>query len=365
MGWSRRSVLAAALLAASLVGGPPAARAQGGPYEVGVYYFPGWRKAPEIINRAPWDVIRPYPEREPELGWYEDGTDEVTRRQLGWMQEYGVTFVIYDWYWLNNFGVSLNHAVDAYRRSDARQNLKFSLLWANHSDVPSSMEQYDQIVDYWIANYFSSDDYYKVDGKPAVFIFSPGLLDRDAHKFGSNAKALLARAQARAVAAGLPGIYFVAATQALDQPVKEVLPATGYAALSAYNYHSGLSGTDDKRRMSISYAELADGYAEVWDWMMANATLPYFVPATSGWDKRPWGGSKEPEHDNSVSDPAAFGAHLERARAVLDRHPDKTRRTVVICCWNEFGEGSYIEPTKRYGFAYLEQVRRVFGATQQ
>jgi hypothetical protein len=33
----------------------------------------------------------------------------------------------------------------------------------------------------------------------------------------------------------------------------------------------------------------------------------------------------------------------------------------VICCWNEFGEGSYIEPTQKNGFSYLEKIKKVFG----
>ena len=39
---------------------------------------------------------------------------------------------------------------------------------------------------------------------------------------------------------------------------------------------------------------------------------------------------------------------------------DRSNR--VICCWNEFGEGSYIEPTKKDGFSYLEKVKKVFGS---
>ena len=44
--------------------------------------------------------------------------------------------------------------------------------------------------------------------------------------------------------------------------------------------------------------------------------------------------------------------------------PEKTMRTVVICCWNEYGEGNYIEPTKKYQFQFLEKVKKTFGTTQ-
>ena len=34
--------------------------------------------------------------------------------------------------------------------------------------------------------------------------------------------------------------------------------------------------------------------------------------------------------------------------------------TLVFCCWNEFGEGHYIEPTRGYGFDYLDVIRDTF-----
>jgi len=36
-------------------------------------------------------------------------------------------------------------------------------------------------------------------------------------------------------------------------------------------------------------------------------------------------------------------------------------RILSINCWNEWTEGSYLEPDTKYGMAYLEAVREVFG----
>ena len=58
-----------------------------------------------------------------------------------------------------------------------------------------------------------------------------------------------------------------------------------------------------------------------------------------------------------MSTPATFTQHLKAAKAYLDQYPQKTRRTLVICAWNEFGEGSYIEPTRLAGKAYLEAIQ--------
>jgi len=88
--------------------------------------------------------------------------------------------------------------------------------------------------------------------------------------------------------------------------------------------------------------------------------VPYIIPMTSGWDKGPWGGSTDKEHDKSISTPDTFEKHLRAAKARMDSYPSQSMKTGIICCWNEFGEGSYIEPTKKYGTQYLERVKKVF-----
>ena len=70
------------------------------------------------------------------------------------------------------------------------------------------------------------------------------------------------------------------------------------------------------------------------------------------------GSSKDSEHDNSVSTPESFEAHLRTARDVMDTHPVKTLKMGVICCWNEFGEGSYIEPQRNGSSAIWRKSNR-------
>jgi hypothetical protein len=80
-----------------------------------------------------------------------------------------------------------------------------------------------------------------------------------------------------------------------------------------------------------------------------------------GWDRRPWGGSNPAKLDDSIPTPQEFEAHLLEAKKLMDDNPVKTKKMGIICCWNEFGEGSYLEPTKKFGFSYIEKVKKVFG----
>lgn len=327
--------------------------------DVGVYYFPGWHNT---ASRDTWNPIQSNGGLEPLLGWYEVANPEILDRQLGWMNQYGINFVVFDWYTeQKSSGIYRNPAIDGYLKSSSKGFVKFAILWANNAMSPRSLVEYDDMVNWWINEYFRSGSYYELNGKPVVLIVAPDLLSASASVLGLTTRDLLDRARHLARLHGMEGIYFVASTQALAANVEHVLPAAGFDALSAYNYHFGLAGQFVKKTSSHSYPELASGYSQSWNWIVRNSKLPYFIPLTAGWDRKPWGGSNDPLHDNSESDPDSFEAHLREGKALMEKYPAETNSTAIICCWNEFGEGSVIEPTKKYGFSYLEKVRKVFG----
>lgn len=334
--------------------------AQANDYRVGVFYFPGWKdKQVGAPSALPWAPIKAFPQREPLLGWYDEGADNVMQQQLNWMQSYGVDFVVFDWYFIGGRKVVLEHALAAYLRAPNRSKTKFSILWANHSGMPKNMGDWQSMVWYWIKYYFPRPEYMRNNGSPVVFIFSADALKNQAATFGMTSKDLLENAQVMARAAGFPGIDFVAGTGAYLSMIDSFAKDSGYSAFSAYNYHQGPLSPNNTP--SHSYKELDEGYRSHWQRFAEKGSLPLIVPMTSGWDKRPWGGSKDAAHDNSLSTPEEFSRHLEAAKNFMDANPELTSRMGVICCWNEFGEGSYVEPTKKDGFLYLEKIKKVFG----
>ena len=55
----------------------------------------------------------------------------------------------------------------------------------------------------------------------------------------------------------------------------------------------------------------------------------------------------------------AFEACLWKARRYLDERPQQAP-LITINSWNEWTEGSYLEPDTASGMAYLEAIRDVF-----
>lgn len=331
-------------------------------YRIGVHYFPGWKD--NQLGAAypmPWEKIKPFPEREPALGWYPEGDVNIMSKQLEWMGQYGIDYVVFNWFWSRNNQPILAHALNAYLQASNKHGVQLAIKWANHTSYFFSKQQFEAMFRFWAQRYMFRNDYLKVDGKPVVFIFSAEVLNRNAVAIGMNSASLIAMADSIFKEAGLAGIKFIGGAGGA-QPGFDYTATSGYAGFSAYNFHgAALKRFPGGRQTSHSYAELDEGYQDHWGWFLTRADGLYVVPMTSGWDKRPWGGSKDPEHDQSVSTPVQFEAHLLAAKRLMDANPDKTKRMGVICCWNEFGEGSYIEPTKQDGFSYLDKVKKVFG----
>jgi hypothetical protein len=328
-------------------------------YKIGAYYYPGWTDSPGQWWNPPWEKIKPFPDREPLLGWYPEKEVWVAEKHINWASEYGIDFFAYDWYW-DGRKPFLHHAIDAYLKAKNKSKIKFCLLWANHSEIPESLSQFNSMVDYWNTNYFKDPQYLKIQEKPVVIVFSPEHMRNNASRFGETALELFTYARKKAVDSGLNGIYFVGCTPATSYWVKDYMPKNGYDALTAYNYHSKgfFGGFTGKEPLAVNYTQLLDGYKCQWTWILENSRLPFFLPITAGWDKRPWGSNSV--HDSCASTPELFMGMLKEAKAIVDRYPIKTEKTVLICAWNEYGEGSYVEPTKKWQFKYLEAVKKVF-----
>lgn len=349
--------LLAALVSMHMLGAAPAAELP----QVGVYYFPGWKNnMPGAPSKRPWEPIQKFPAKEPLIGWYDEGEPDVVAKQLAQMRRAKIDFIVFDWYWAQGNKPFLEHALKAFLAAPDWPGMRFALLWANHDKIPNSIENFDKMIEYVCRNYLTRPDHLRIDGKPVFFFFSQENLRDRAKELGLHPRALLQRARQIARDTGVGEVFLVASAEAVTHWVTDYGKETGYDAYSAYNYHRGFEGRFvPDRPVSRSFNELADAYAMSWKWIIDNSPVPYIVPGTAGWNKRPWGGSRDPLHDDSEASPAEFEKHLRQLRQTLDRNPEKTRRTTVLCCWNEHGEGSVIEPTKEWGNTRIDAIRNV------
>ena len=59
--------------------------------------------------------------------------------------------------------------------------------------------------------------------------------------------------------------------------------------------------------------------------------------------------------------PQRFGEALRSAKQFLDNSADLKTKLLTVNSWNEWTEGSYLEPDTEHKYAYLDEIRAVFG----
>ena len=329
-------------LAIARTGYMPEPKPVRGPVEVGAYYFPGWNTA------SRWQPLQRFPERRPVLGWYREGDPEVADWQIKWAVEHGINFFLYDWYW-DRGARHLEHGLhDAYFKARYRHLLKFCLLWANHNPAhTSTQEDCLAVARYWIENYFRRPEHLTVDGKPVMIIFSTHRLTEDLGSAGVT-KAFEAM-RAECVRAGLKGLHLVACVG--DAGGARHAAQEGYDAVTAYNW-PGLGMTGEGKY--APYETLVPAYLRHWEHIIEQGTIPLSpLPICGGWDSRPWHGENNLIRYGRT--PELFAKHLRDAKQLL-----QSGNMILVEAWNEWGEGSYIEPHQEFGFGYLDAIREVF-----
>lgn len=262
------------------------------------------------------------------------------------------------------------------------------------------LQVHDKITQLWMDKYFKRKDYLRdPDGRPIVYLYFPQDLESRAAYYGITMKELLTRSQNMAKSAGYGGIKFIAVTagpmmqhemlyalptkwrptnprepwrggeyidKLLLQDYNPRLKAMGFEGNTTYVYHMF------EKQHNRSYADMRETYRLHWEkWSELYKDDPNFeyqVPVAMGWDMRPMGGTwpqptgfpSEPDKDRVHSTKATFKAKLLDAQKHSAKYRATNGSTIMICCWNEYLEGNYIEPTEGHGFDYLEAIQEVF-----
>jgi hypothetical protein len=317
--------------------------------EVCAYYFPGWE------SDAKWDCIRKVaPDRKPLLGYYDESNPACVDWQIKWALENGVSCFLVDWYWVQG-RQHLTHWFDAYRRARYRDSLKVAIMWANHNPPGThSPEDWRQVASHWIERYFTLPGYYRIDGKPAVFIWDPHAIRNDLG--GSQAvREAFDKSKEMARAAGFGGITLIALGYDFSESHIRTLTQEGYFGVTTY--HEWGSGIDGQvNRKLFQYEDVVHESPAAWTRRnQAAGDLVYYPLVDTGWDSRPWHGHKSMVVQGRT--PALFEDLLQHARTFCK---DNHKSMLILGPVNEWGEGSYIEPCTEFGFEMMEAVRGVF-----
>lgn len=394
-------LLAASLFALpTLASAKPRKQASESSVQVACYYFGNYHpgdprnEVQKGHGWSEWELVKNAKPRFPghqqphiPLWGYTDESDaKVMAQKIKAASDAGIDAFIFDWY--DYDGPFLDDALDkGFLHAKNRSRLKFALMWANHDwydihpyhrGTPQKLlypgkvtnESFDRICDRIIKNYFLQKNYWKIEGKPYFSFYDLGNL---VNSFGSveATRAAFARFRTQAVAAGLPGLHLNAVVWGSTILPGEVAPANygrlvkelGFDSATSYVWihHVGLP------TLQTDYNWVRNQYFGYWDKVTKELEVPYFPNVTMGWDPSPRA-AQDQEYGNfgypfmniiGGNTPENFQQALRMTKDRLLAQPSGSR-ILNINCWNEWTEGSYLEPDTVHKYTYLDAVRSVF-----
>ncbi len=336
---------------------------------------------------------------EPLWGYENEANPVAVARKIDAALAAGVNVFIYDWYWYGGRPFLEGALNDGFLNAPNNERMKFYLMWANHdvtklwdNKVDSKQKNdilwradvsYDEFVEKLVprfVGYFKKPNYYKINGKPVFSVYDMKVLIRGMGGCENVKKALVVLEKA-AVDAGLKGVHYMVNcpitpyTIGKDFPIpnnpkataEEVVKYLGFESFTTYNWVSERWNAMAKAKPELTYAQWVDICFE------RNKTIAdryrdgqFFPHVSIGWDTNPRYPASDYRPKIDKPDPLEFERALRLAKAWADEHtrPDMPK-LITLNAWNEWTEGCYLEPSREFGYAYLNAVARVFGDSGQ
>jgi len=392
----KRFILALAALAPFL-GGGLAADEQA--YDIAAYYWPAYHPDPRWKDlgvfgdgKAEWqNVYEATPKftghdqpKVPIWGYTDESDPEVMAQKIEAAADYGVNVFIFDWYWYENKPFIEEALNNGFLKAKNKDRMKFFIMWANHNVVdvwdnrvaPKNVDkviwsadldlpEFKKIVDRTVEKYFKEPNYYKIDGKPVYSIYELSTFIKGVGGL-EKAKEALDYFRAATKKAGFPDLHIQTMCWNLPNNLQGV-PGDSTPTSGAIVKYLGIDSFTSYQWVHYRSAGGTD-YKQWGEWNVLNWNklqkdyegIPYFCHVSIGWDNnaRYPAGYLTPMVMNSS--PATFEVFLQDAKKWTDKNHPKGPKLITLNSWNEWTEGSYLEPDRKYGYAYLEAVRRVF-----
>ncbi|MBF8184298.1 glycoside hydrolase family 99-like domain-containing protein [Nonomuraea sp. K274] len=358
--------------------------------QVLAYYYPQWHTDPtnDLMFEpgwTEWGLLRKatprypghYQPKVPAWGYADEADPGAATRIVDTALTHGLTGFVVDWYWYDNHPF-LNRALDdGLLHAERVDELRFALMWANHEwldiypardptspallPAPNTRYHARNAFRHVIDRYLHHPSYWRLDGAPYFSLYDVPSFVRGMGGVDAAAD-MLAEFRAMAGAAGIPRLHLNGVTTFNIDDTPAMAARLGFDTVTHYTWwHHPDAGFDTFP--TADYRRVLDRARAVWDEFSTSLNGRYLPNVTMGWDPSPrtvdWPMDKECGYPfTSIltgNTPEAFGTAVRDAVRHARTHAQHP--AVLVNAWNEWTEGSYLEPDDQHGLAYLEAIR--------
>ena len=296
-----------------------------------------------------------------ELGFYDLRIRENMMRQIELAQMHGVYGFSFYYYWFDGERL-LEKPIEMFLE-DESLDFPFSLCWANenwtkrfdgtNSDIlmeqPKTVESYKNVI-HDMVRFLKDKRYITVKGKKMITVYRPALMPEPIEVIEYWREYCLEQ--------GVGELYIIAVKENM---VELDLLGIGYDAIS--EFHPGTVYTNLKNiTHDIEYIR-SDFKGEVFDYKDLVENQKYFkynLPKLYRAVMPMWDNTARRNNKGMIfqgATPALYKQWLKDVILEGKKRSDLDDQMIFINAWNEWGEGAYLEPDKKYGYAYLQATK--------
>jgi GT2 family glycosyltransferase/SAM-dependent methyltransferase len=331
-----------------------------------VWWGPGFTEWTNVTKARPNYVGHYQPRLPADLGYYDLRLTEVMEKQAELARRYGVGGFCFYYYWFA--GKRLLERPIEQMLETGKPDFPFCLCWANENwtrrwdgqeneilMAQNHSDEDDLAVIHDLMRYFRSPNYIRIDGKPLILVYRITLFP------DFKRTASIWREECRR--AGMGEIY-IAQVESFELAAAGTHPQDMGCDAAVEFPPQGMAQPIDLTAPLLNpqfqghvadYRDIAVRYAT-----REMPAYKRFMSVMPGWD------NTARRQDNSYSfteaTPGSFQAWMETTVARTKQQFSGDERLVFINAWNEWAEGTYLEPDRRFGHTFLEAHRNALDA---
>ncbi len=325
------------------------------------WWGPGFTEWRNLARGLPRFVGHYQPRIPRDLGFYDLADSEAMRRQIELARAAGIGgFCFY--HYLFDEGPLLEKPLESLL-ADSTLDIPFCLMWVNENwtrtwdgldeDVLMAQTYRPDLEDRLLgdfARHFADERYVRIDGRPLLIIYRPGLIP--------HSRQTIARWRDRLIAEFDEEPWIIMAQGFGDEDPRSF----GLDGAVEFPPHK-LAGRAPEVKESLTildsdFSGNVRAYEDVMDAALAedSAGYPLIRTVVPSWDND----ARRPGRGLTLADstPARYEQWLRGAIGFARSKPFAGEPLVFVNAWNEWAEAAYLEPDVHFGSAYLNATAR-------
>lgn len=312
-------------------------------YLVGAYYWISWGTKEVLTPFMDWNDSM----FQPMLGQYDSTDTSVVNWHIKWAVEHGISFFA-----VQGYEAQLKAG---FLKASFLPCIKFCFIAPHELSATENPDDFTYQID-WMSKYFDNPQYLKLNGRPVVFV----LIRYKGYRLEPEEESLLlsriqdAKLHMKAIGQNpyLVATYATIGDGIFSRTSEQINKE--FDAITAYSMPEAGGKSTPYDAMVSSYISLTQDWAQGAE----EAGIDFVPNVIPGFDD-----SLSYQHGTREWLIVRSGNTLEKFQQMCEgikQYIDLDNKMLMVAAWNEFAEGSVLEPTKENGFAYLDVLREVY-----